>query len=57
VESLTGEYLSANVNGPGLTGATAQKLEEGYPLFSYFVREFSGYNAMEHLLLLKILIL
>ena len=45
VESLTGEYLSANVNGPGLTGATAQKLQEGYPLFSYFVRVFDGYNA------------
>ena len=44
VESLTGEYISANVNGPGLSGAFAQKLQEGHPLFSYFVRVFSGFD-------------
>ena len=30
------------INGPGLTGAFAQAIEEGQPLFSFFVRDFQG---------------
>lgn len=45
VESLQGEYITGNINGPGLSGAFAQKLQEGHPLFSYFVLEFSGFDS------------
>lgn len=30
------------INGPGLTGAFAQQIVEGQPLFSFFLREFEG---------------
>jgi len=45
VEELSGEYLGGNINGPGLSGATAQKLIEGQPLFSYYMLEFSGFDS------------
>ena len=45
VESLSGQYDFANVNGPGLSGAFAMRLQEGYPLFSYYMQEFSGYDS------------
>lgn len=44
VESLNGEYNYANVNGPGLTGAFAMNLKEGYPLFSYYMKEFAWFD-------------
>jgi TonB-dependent starch-binding outer membrane protein SusC len=37
--------LTGEVNGPGLTGAYAQKIENGSPLFSWYMQEFTGYNA------------
>jgi iron complex outermembrane receptor protein len=48
VESLVPsayEQVFANVNGPGLTGATAMNLKAGYPLFSYYLRVFDGYDS------------
>jgi len=33
------------ISGPGLTGAFAQVITEGQPLFSYFIPEFSGFDA------------
>jgi len=44
VESLSGQYDFANVNGPGLSGAFAMRLQEGHSLFSYYMQEFSGYD-------------
>jgi len=34
------------INGPGLTGAFAQRIVEGQPLFSFFVRDFQGLDAL-----------
>ena len=45
VESLAGQYDFANVNGPGLSGAFAMRLQEGHSLFSYYMQEFSGYDS------------
>ncbi len=45
VESLSGQYDFANVNGPGLTGAFAMRLQEGHSLFSYYLLEFDGFDA------------
>jgi len=45
VESLSGQYDFANVNGPGLSGAFAMRLQEGHSLFSYYMQEFSGYDS------------
>ncbi len=33
------------VNGQGLTGATAQVLADGYPVYSYYLYDFKGYVA------------
>jgi iron complex outermembrane receptor protein len=32
------------ISGPGLTGAFAQVITEGAPLYSYFIPEFSGFD-------------
>ena len=45
VESLLGQYDFADVNGPGLTGAFAMRLQEGQPMFSYYLLEFEGYDS------------
>ncbi|MDB4065156.1 TonB-dependent receptor, partial [Flavobacteriaceae bacterium] len=45
VESLSGQYDFANVNGPGLSGAFAMRLQEGHSLFSYYLLEFDGYDG------------
>ena len=45
VESLLGQYDFADVNGPGLTGAFAMRLQEGQPMFSYYLFEFEGYDS------------
>ncbi len=33
------------INGNGLTGAFAQRLQAGQPLFSFFMAEFTGFDA------------
>jgi hypothetical protein len=32
------------INGQGLTGAFAQRIANGQPLYAYFLREFGGFN-------------
>ena len=44
VENLSGQYDFADVNGPGLSGAFAMRLQEGYPLFSYYLLQFDGFD-------------
>lgn len=44
VEELQGEFNAGTIRGQGLTGAFAQKLQAGQPLFSYFLREFEGFD-------------
>ena len=45
VESLSGQYDFADVNGPGLSGAFAMRLQEGQPMFSYYLLQFDGFDA------------
>ncbi len=46
VEDYDGPPINTGaINGPGLTGAFAQQIVEGQPLFSFFVREFEGLDA------------
>lgn len=35
---------TGEINGQGLTGAYAQRIAQGQPLFAFFVREFTGYD-------------
>jgi TonB-dependent starch-binding outer membrane protein SusC len=35
---------TGEINGQGLTGAFAQRIQEGQPLFAFFVRDFTGYD-------------
>lgn len=44
VEELQGEFDAGTIRGQGLTGAFAQKLKAGQPLFSYFLRKFEGFD-------------
>ncbi len=45
VQDFDGLIQTGVINGNGLTGAYAQLLAEGQPLFSYYLREFGGYDA------------
>ncbi|MGL4629558.1 MAG: SusC/RagA family TonB-linked outer membrane protein [Leadbetterella sp.] len=45
IKSLEGSYQTGGINGQGLSGAFAQQLEAGQPLFAYYLREFGGYDA------------
>jgi iron complex outermembrane receptor protein len=36
---------TGELNGQGLSGAFSQQLANGYPMYSYFLQEFTGYNA------------
>ncbi len=45
VQDFDGLIQTGAINGNGLTGAYAQLLAEGQPLFSYYLREFGGYGA------------
>ncbi|WP_424494262.1 SusC/RagA family TonB-linked outer membrane protein [Salinimicrobium sp. GXAS 041] len=44
VEDFTGSVQTGGINGQGLTNAYAQLLAEGQPLFSYYLREFGGFD-------------
>ncbi|MEO6684715.1 MAG: SusC/RagA family TonB-linked outer membrane protein, partial [Dyadobacter sp.] len=44
VKNLIGTYDTGEINGQGLSGAFAQRLAEGQPLFAYFLREFGGFD-------------
>jgi TonB-dependent starch-binding outer membrane protein SusC len=36
---------TAELNGPGLTGAFSQQFENGQPIYSYYLQEFLGYDS------------
>lgn len=44
VENFDGSIQTGGINGQGLTNAFAQQLEGGRPLFSYYLREFGGFD-------------
>ncbi|NIJ55730.1 SusC/RagA family TonB-linked outer membrane protein [Dyadobacter arcticus] len=44
VKNLIGTYDTGEINGQGLSGAFAQRLAEGQPLFAWFLREFGGFD-------------
>ncbi len=44
VENLLGVYDTGAINGQGLTGAFAQRIASGQPLYAFFLREFGGYD-------------
>jgi len=44
VEELQGEFDAGTIRGQGLSNAFAQKLAAGQPLFSFFLREFEGFD-------------
>lgn len=44
VENFEGLVNTGAINGQGLTGAFAQRIADGQPLFAYFLREFGGYD-------------
>jgi TonB-linked SusC/RagA family outer membrane protein len=44
VQDFAGSIQTGEVNGNGLTGAYAQLLAEGQPLFSFYLREFGGFD-------------
>ncbi|TRZ43303.1 SusC/RagA family TonB-linked outer membrane protein [Robertkochia solimangrovi] len=44
VKDLTGQIQTGDINGNGLTGAYAQLLATDQPLFSFYLREFGGFD-------------
>src|SRR5690606_34949692 len=44
VKNFDGQIQTGEINGNGLTGAYAQLLAGGQPLFSYYLREFGGFD-------------
>ncbi len=44
VNNLLGVYDTGSINGQGLTGAFAQRIQSGQPLYAFFLREFGGYD-------------
>ena len=45
VKDFDGQIQTGAINGNGLSNAYAQLLAGGQPLFSYYLREFGGYDA------------
>ena len=45
IENFAGSINLGPINGPGLTGAFAQRFEAGQSLFSYFIATFTGFDA------------
>lgn len=44
VKNFKGLINTGEINGQGLTGAFAQRIANGQPLFAFFVREFDGFD-------------
>ncbi|WP_291036604.1 TonB-dependent receptor [Dyadobacter sp. 50-39] len=44
VKDLVGTYNTGEINGQGLSGAFAQRLAAGQPLFAWYLREFGGFD-------------
>ncbi|RRQ50426.1 SusC/RagA family TonB-linked outer membrane protein [Maribacter algicola] len=45
IQDFAGAINSGPINGPGLTGAFAQRFESGYSLFSYYMAIFEGFDS------------
>lgn len=45
IQNFAGAINSGPINGPGLTGAFAQRFEAGYSLFSYYMANFEGFDS------------
>ncbi|MGM0580387.1 MAG: SusC/RagA family TonB-linked outer membrane protein [Bacteroidota bacterium] len=45
VENYEGLINTGEISGQGLTGAFAQRIAGGQPLFAYYLRDFEGYNS------------
>lgn len=45
LKDFGGQLDAGTIYGQGLTGAYAQRLAGGYPLFSYHLREFKGFDS------------
>lgn len=45
VKSFGSIINTGEINGQGLTGAFAQRIAQGQPLFAFFLRNFGGYDA------------
>jgi len=45
IENFSSLINTGTINGQGLTGAFAERIAGGQPLFAYFLREFTGYDA------------
>lgn len=44
VKDFSGLINTGAINGQGLSGAFAQRIAQGQPLFAFFVRDFAGYD-------------
>lgn len=44
VKNFSGLINTGEINGQGLSGAFAERIAQGQPLFAFFVREFLGYD-------------
>ncbi|PPK86497.1 iron complex outermembrane receptor protein [Neolewinella xylanilytica] len=45
VKDFDGLINTGEISGQGLTGAFAQRIANGQPLYAFFLREFGGYDA------------
>ncbi|MBM1104752.1 SusC/RagA family TonB-linked outer membrane protein [Aurantibacter crassamenti] len=45
IQDFAGAINSGPINGPGLSGAFAQRFEAGYSLFSYYMAIFEGFDS------------
>ncbi|MBK9737253.1 MAG: SusC/RagA family TonB-linked outer membrane protein [Saprospiraceae bacterium] len=45
VQNTGRSIQTGEINGQGLSGAFAQLIEDGQPLYSYYLRTFEGFNA------------
>ena len=45
VDGLNTVLNTGDIDGQGLTGAFAQRVANGQPLYAYFLRKFGGYNS------------
>ncbi|HYG39627.1 MAG TPA: SusC/RagA family TonB-linked outer membrane protein [Cytophagales bacterium] len=45
VKGLDAQISTAQVNGQGLTGAYAQRIQSGQSMYSFYLREFTGYTS------------
>lgn len=45
VKNFDGQIPFGQIFGQGLTGAFSQLLAEGHPLFSFYLRDFQGYDS------------